>query len=187
MTVPPATTTPHSGWSHLTVAVPVLFVDEQMPHLRDTALRVVLAVLRQTQVTGFEKRSAWLTHAELCRRTGRAGEAVSAAIEQLVKLGLLEVQDEAGKPLLSPRERQQAQGRRFYRVRNVGDLDNQRRCQDTAKAKTIEDIENTYGLRKTDPSLPRAKATTSSPEEQKHIEEEKGRIRERLRSLARQR
>lgn len=167
------------------VPLPVLFIDERMPDLKDSELRVILAVARQTCVAGRETRSAWLTHAELCRRTGRASEAISGAIDALVKKGLLEVVDEDGSPLLTPATRRRAQGRRYYRVRLIGGGHD-----DNGNPKTIEGTESNYRFRKTDLNTDNPKYIDSRSEaseevtaDQQIIDAEKDRIRERLRLL----
>ena len=113
--------------------VPVRLVDTVMPRLKDTELRVLLVVLRQTwgwrtdrtsvykdeagtqannsdQLTSRQtskhqftrhqptKRRDWLSHSQLCRRTGRGSDAVSAAVASLTASGLIIVEDTVGKP-----------------------------------------------------------------------------------------
>lgn len=141
--------------------VPTRLVDTVMPRLRDTELRVLLVVLRQTwgwkvdrgaatdkaatdrkiavkekaskgkirgralvdkqgtkkpvtkhQVT---KRRDWLSHRQLCRRTGRGSDAVSAAVAALTASGLIIVEDAGGKPLMTPDERRRCLGRLYFR------------------------------------------------------------------------
>lgn len=120
--------------------VPIRLVDMVMPHLRDTELRVLLVVLRQTwgwkvdrmnagkteagktaagqhththkQLT---KRRDWLSHRQLCRRTGRGSDAVSAAVASLTASGLVIVEDAGGKPLITPEERRRCLGRLYFR------------------------------------------------------------------------
>ncbi len=121
--------------------VPTRLVDTVMPRLRDTELRVLLIVLRQTwgwkvdrgAVTGkatgtreeaTEKQVArrrvtkhrdWLSHRQLCRRTGRGSDAVSAAVASLTASGLIAVEDAGGKPLTTPAERRRCLGRLYFR------------------------------------------------------------------------
>ncbi len=120
--------------------VPVRLVDAVMPHLRDTELRVMLVVLRQTwgwkkdrtnidktdadkqarthkQLTHKQptKRRDWLSHRQLCRRTGRGSDAVSAAVASLTASGLIIVEDASGKPLMTPEERRRCLGRLYFR------------------------------------------------------------------------
>ena len=135
--------------------VPVRLVDDVMPHLKDTELRVLLVVLRQTwgwrvdrtsaskagagtqrrtsgqptskqggkhefskhQFTKHQatKRRDWLSHRQLCRRTGRGSDAVSAAVASLTASGLIIVEDAGGKPLRTPDERRRCLGRLYFR------------------------------------------------------------------------
>ena len=118
-------------------------VDEVMPRLKDTEWRVLLVVLRQTAgrqattasavtvstVQGYQagnplnkpkqpptKRRDWLSHSQLCRRTGRGSGAVSAAIASLAASGLIVVEDAAGAVLASPEERRRCLGRLYFRL-----------------------------------------------------------------------
>ncbi len=161
------------GRDNLGVFLPVLFVDEVLPTLKDTELRVLLVVLRQTHVARQERASVWMTSGELRRRTGRASEAVSAAIGSLSNRGLLAVTDESGRRLVTASERQCAIGRRFYSV----SVDALRKAKsDVGESKTIDINTNKhYGLR------------FSEGEAKNHrlIEQERNKIRERLRQIQR--
>jgi len=103
--------------------VPLRLVDEVMPRLRDTELRVLLVVLRQTwgwkanrlAEDGKRKRRDWLSHRQLCRRTGRGSDAVSGAVASLVEAGLLVVEDAGGTALATPEERRRCLGRLYFR------------------------------------------------------------------------
>lgn len=117
------TVSKEAGWH----PVPVRLVDEVMPGLRDTELRVLLVVLRQTwgwRANGpagsgahdaAHKRRDWLSHRQLCRRTGRGSDAVSAAVGSLTASGLIVVEDVGGSPLLTPEERRRCLGRLYFR------------------------------------------------------------------------
>jgi hypothetical protein len=102
--------------------LPVTLVDEWMPRLRDTELRVMLVVVRQTAgwraapSSPAHKRRDWLSHSQLVRRTGRGSEAVSAAVASLVTRGLLVVEDAKGSPLTSAAERRRHLGRLYFRL-----------------------------------------------------------------------
>ncbi len=118
--------------------VPIRLVDEVMPHLKDTELRVLLVVLRQTwgwqadrwsdsgrhngrhkplhRKNYGHKRRDWLSHRQLCRRTGRGSEAVSGAVASLSASGLIVVEDAAGNPLMTPEERRRCLGRLYFRA-----------------------------------------------------------------------
>lgn len=117
--------------------VPVRLVDTVMPRLRDTELRVLLIVLRQTwgwkvdrtnvdkteagkqarphKTRRATKRRDWLSHRQLCRRTGRGSDAVSAAVASLTASGLVIVEDAGGNPLTTPEERRRCLGRLYFR------------------------------------------------------------------------
>lgn len=124
--------------------VPIRLVDTVMPHLKDTELRILLVVLRQTwgwkmnrtsvhkaeagqqartskQTTTKQatKRRDWLSHHQLCRRTGRGSNAVSAAVASLTASGLIIVEDAGGKPLATPEERRRCLGRLYFRPGNM--------------------------------------------------------------------
>ena len=113
------TVSKEAGWH----PVPVRLVDEVMPDLRDTELRVLLVVLRQTwgwradrlAGSGAHKRRDWLSHRQLCRRTGRGSDAVSAAVASLTAAGLIVVEDGGGRPLAMPEERRRCLGRLYFR------------------------------------------------------------------------
>ena len=111
---------PYAGGS---TPVPNELLDRTMPELRDTELRVLLVVVRQTLgwQDGFDpkqrKERDWLTQSQLMRRTGRASEAVARAVDGLVRLGLIDVLDRSGSLLPSPAERRRHLGRLYYRLR----------------------------------------------------------------------
>ena len=93
-----------------------------MPTLRDTELRVLLVVVRQTRgwqdapYSSQRKERDWLTQSQLMSRTGRGSGAVAQAVEALVQAGLIEVQDRTGRPLRTPVERRRHLGRLYYRL-----------------------------------------------------------------------
>lgn len=123
--------------------VPICLVDAVMPRLKDTEWRVLMVVLRQTAgrqaepartVQGQQarqdqqagkpptkskqlptKRRDWLSHSQLCRRTGRGSEAVSAAIASLTDSGMIIVEDAAGTALVTPEERRRCLSRLYFR------------------------------------------------------------------------
>lgn len=186
-----------AGRERLIVTVPVLFVDNVLPLLKDTELRVLLVVLRQTRVATRNRDSAWLSHRELCRRTGRASEAVSAAVETLSRKGLLAVSGEDGRNLMTARDRQMARGRQFYRTLFGGAGSSSTRSlapgqvtpgmlpdagktvsTDKPKTKEVTDYES-FRLRK-----PEAGGGEAGTDAQERIEGEKARIRERLLGIA---
>ena len=105
-----------------TTPVPTALLDRVMPTLRDTELRVLLVVVRQTlgwQVgkdPRLRKERDWLTQSQLMRRTGRASGAVARAVDALVRRGLIDVLDKTERPLVTPAERRRCLGRLYYRL-----------------------------------------------------------------------
>ena len=120
--------------------VPIRLVDEVMPALKDTELRILLVVLRQTagwrsdrlagtgthkpgtHKPGTHKRRDWLSHRQLCRRTGRGSDAVSRAVASLTAAGLIVVEDAGGTLLATPEERRRCLGRLYFRLGELWNL-----------------------------------------------------------------
>ena len=134
------------------VPIPNRLVDEVLPSLKDTELRVLLIVLRQTlgwregsDTGGWRfKRRDWISHSQMVKRTGRGSEAVSNAVDALVQRELLVVETVTGKPLVTPAERRRHLGRLYYRPGdNVGITES---SSHPAKAKTTTDIP--YNIKK---------------------------------------
>lgn len=98
--------------------LPFAIIDDLLPNLKDTEIRLLLVCLRQTwgrmDRFGNERTSDWLSHGQLKARTGRASEAVSGAIDALVRRGLLRVADEHGRSLDTAALRMQAHGRLLF-------------------------------------------------------------------------
>jgi len=69
--------------------VPNVLLDRLMPSLKDTELRIMLVLLRQTLGWNREDRPVTLTYRSLTGRTGRGSEAVSKAIGSLSARGLI--------------------------------------------------------------------------------------------------
>lgn len=101
----------NKGWTKF----PNFLLDEVLPKLRDTELRIIAIVVRETigrsDPAGGRQKRAWLTQEMLKKRTGRQSAAISRAIDVLCQSGLIEVCDFLGRPLLTSRSR------RFYRGR----------------------------------------------------------------------
>lgn len=105
------------GWC----PVPNEILDRLLPNLKDTELRVLLIVCRATlgrrdSLTGKRRRRDWLSHAQLTRRTGRSGAAVSRALSSLVGAGFLRAETEEGKELPTARERRAHRGRIYLSI-----------------------------------------------------------------------
>jgi hypothetical protein len=124
-------------WLARTTPFPNALLDRALPQLGDTAWRLLCVVVRQTRgwqasdslpkgnQAGQRKVRDWLTHAQLKARTGRGSAAVCAAIEELVKRQLIEVQDEEGRTLSSAAERRRAGGRLYFRLHPHWDGDDE--------------------------------------------------------------
>ena len=69
--------------------MPNHLMDQLMPSLRDTELRVLLVLIRYTIGWKAPREHAFLTYGFLCRRTGRQSEAIARAIRNLERLGLI--------------------------------------------------------------------------------------------------
>lgn len=85
-----------------------------MPTLSDTELRVLLVVLRQT--VGWRKERDWLARSQLVVRTGRSAHAVSRAVDDLVRRGLVVVEDVEGYALATTEARRAARSALYYRA-----------------------------------------------------------------------
>lgn len=126
------------------VPIPNQLFDAVLPNLKDTELRVLLIVLRQT--IGFREGSPsggwrykerdWISHSQMIRKTGRGSEAVSRAIDALVQRGLIVVESAAGRPLVTAAERRRFLERLYFRPAQMWITDDPRH---PAKAKTTTD------------------------------------------------
>lgn len=101
------------------VPIPNALFDLVLPTLKDTELRVLLIVMRQTwgwrkSRTAYVERD-WISRALFCRRTGRASEAISGAVATLVEKELIAVEDTAGNSLATSEARRRHLGRLYYR------------------------------------------------------------------------
>lgn len=99
-------------------SVPNPILDDVLATLSDTELRVMLIVCRQTlgftTRSGKRKQADWLSGSQLELKTGRGKNAVSRAIDSLVKQGLIEVSDVRGRVLASSAARRRAFGRLYF-------------------------------------------------------------------------
>ncbi len=106
-----------------TTQIPHLVIREWMPRLKDVELRVLLVVADQTlgwiedEATGRRKERDWISHSQLCQKTGRGHSAVSQAVKVLIERhGIVDAYNEAGVPLDSARARQTEGFRIYYRL-----------------------------------------------------------------------
>ncbi len=102
-----------------TTPFPNYLLNEVMPILRDTEWRFLCVVVRQTlgwkdANTGARKSHDWMTRAQLIEKTGRNSEALSSALDSLIRQHLIEARDGKGKSLRTPQERRQVRGRIYY-------------------------------------------------------------------------
>jgi len=87
---------------------------------------VLCVIVRQTlgwkrSRDAGRKHRDWLTQSQLMRRTGRNSEAVSHAVQQLVRRDLIEVTDYHGAPLTTPSLRRRHRGALYFSLRrNAG-------------------------------------------------------------------
>jgi hypothetical protein len=90
------------------IMLPTCFIDELLPTLSDSEVRLYLVVARQT--LGWKqgnRRKEWdrLSHRELKRRTGRSGTPISTAIASLQAKGMLRVRNGKGREINTAGER----------------------------------------------------------------------------------
>jgi hypothetical protein len=100
-----------------TTPVPNHLLDEIMPRLSDTQLRVLLVVVRSTlgwQQGKARKEKDWISHRQLQARTGRSSAVVSRAVAGLVAQGLIRVTDANDRELAETSERSRNRGHLFY-------------------------------------------------------------------------
>lgn len=161
-------------------------VDREMPALSDTELRVLLVVLRQT--VGWGKSRDWLSRSQLVTRTGRSPDAVSRAVDALVKSGLLIAEDETGVLCATPEARRALQGRLYFRpgetLLRVGVPQRLANLPVISKDPTEDRKRNSvgsYDKTLTGEPLWLQSRLQLSPEEAERIEREKQQIRETLR------
>ena len=121
--IPPSKSVPFEKvYAGGTTPVPNDLLDRIMPTLRDTELRLLLVVVRQTlgwqdgPTSSQRKERDWLTQSQLMRRTGRASEAVARAIDALLRGNLIDVLDRKGRPLITASERRRHLGQLYYRL-----------------------------------------------------------------------
>ena len=168
------------------IQLPCAVIDEILPTLRDTELRLLLVVLRQTwgwrNPDGKSKERDWLSHLQLKERTGRASEAVCAAIDVLVKRGLVTVQNEQGETLGETHKRQRVHGRLYFQPGPLlAPLSLKPLKTSKAKAKTTKQAIGYISCRFRNPDI--LEKTDGSPltaETQARVEAVKQAIRERL-------
>lgn len=115
--------TPKNKLQPNTTQVPNIIFDEWLPKLRDTELRVLLIVTRQTLgwiedvATGRRKERDWISRGQLMQKSGKGHTQVSAAVEVLVgQHRIIEALAEDGRPLDTPEKRRKHGARIYYRL-----------------------------------------------------------------------
>jgi hypothetical protein len=95
-------------------------LDDVMPALTDSAWRIVCVIVRQSSGwkdgKGGRKTSDWLTQRQLIAKTGRSSEALSRALDVLVRRDIIEVRTASGRLLETALQRRQARGRIYYAI-----------------------------------------------------------------------
>lgn len=188
------------------VSIPHQVFDQVLPTLKDTELRVLLIVLRQTlgwhgNGPNGSKAADWLSHSQLRERTGRASEAVSSAVDVLVRRGLIEVADATGCAIPTSAQRRAHQGRLYYRPGRLIPLPGMAPVSDAsdtskseirkAKTTTSNNKLTSCRFRNAEPQtrvlsgLPVGdrEASAAPPAEATQIEREKAKIRQQLARL----
>lgn len=69
--------------------IPNFLLDRLLPELKDTELRLLLVIVRQTLGWQREGRPVIISYRTLMKRTGRGSEAVSKAIRALHARGVI--------------------------------------------------------------------------------------------------
>lgn len=96
---------------------PNLLLDRVMPHLSDTEFRVLAVIVRQT--LGWQQKAQWLSHSLLKRSTGRESAAISRAVDQLVKRGLIIVRDQGDRRVHQAAERRRSRSKLVYSIHHL--------------------------------------------------------------------
>ena len=78
----------HLAWTK----IPNLVLDRLLPTLKDTELRILLVLLRQTVGWNRPDSTVILSYRRLKETTGRESEAISNALNSLSKKGLIHIQ-----------------------------------------------------------------------------------------------
>ena len=122
-----------SAHSESFLPVPLAYL-ALMPSLSESEWRVLLVILRQTlgwidpaSPTGRKERD-WITQSQFREKTGKSRDSISLAIASLVTRGLIAVEDRVGRPLPTPKSRQNNRDRLYFRLlplEEIGQLEGQ--------------------------------------------------------------
>lgn len=93
-----------------TTPIPNKLLDEHLPHLNQSQLKILLTILRQTLGwidTKTKKRKAkdWISHSFFQRRTGLTYKSISIAIQELISKELIVALDSKENELRYPQNR----------------------------------------------------------------------------------
>lgn len=100
-----------------TTQVPNILFDYWVKELKDTELRILLLVIRQTlgwiedKRTGRRKERDWISQKKIMAKTGRSTKSIADAIDELVNKNLIDVFDGEDNILKTKEERS---GRKCY-------------------------------------------------------------------------
>lgn len=142
-----------------TTAVPNLFFDELMAELSSSAIRVYLKIVRNTygwrDENGYPKKRDWISHSQFTK-VGISNRSVTNAIDELIDKNLILLTDYVGNPILTPKQRKNAQ-QIFYSI-----VDN---SEKTAQTNANFDKTRTQILRPTkEISIPKYNAHERMPD-----------------------
>lgn len=114
---------PHSRIQPNSTQVPNIILDDWLLRLKDTELRILLIVTRQTlgwvedTETGRRKEKDWISSSQLEKKSGRTRKHLSKALRALIETyGLIEATNAQGKVLHSADQRRYNFGQIFYRL-----------------------------------------------------------------------
>lgn len=104
-----------------TTPVPNIFFDAHLKSLNPVELKLLLLIIRQTwgwkdPKTGQRKKRDWIAGSQIRERTGCSRRALTDAVANLTRTGLIEVTGEKGVLLKTPDDRK-GKMRLFYRYR----------------------------------------------------------------------
>ena len=97
--------------------VPNVLLDKEMPKMKDTELRLVMTIVRQTlgwqqnKVTKERKMRDWIAGSQLIKKTGKSRRAISKAIITCIQRGWIVCMDRSGNLLNTPNLRK---GKKIY-------------------------------------------------------------------------
>jgi hypothetical protein len=101
-----------------TTPVPNIFFDRYMAQLSSSSIRVYLKIVRNTfgwrNENGYPKKRDWISHSQFSK-VGLSNRSVTNALDELIEKNLITLTDYSGNPLITPKQRKQAQ-RIYYSI-----------------------------------------------------------------------